>query len=263
VGTLRRKGRLAELARSPTTEPFRTNLKPLALPQQMRAAQGHPWPYPLPAAWSGRFDRSAGPEPYVRVEPLAVAEVVVDGAYEHGRWRHAVRHLRLRPDLGPADVTGEPRPGDGMAQTLSAPEAGSAGFGLHCARRYSAFLIRGGITLSRSQSARSTTQGVLVVAGACDSADWSPIDSAASHSQLAGVVAGLVFAGIVVILERQAPGRRPAEALTLFVAGFFTFALDGFFFGVVAGERTCPRAWTETMVAAGLLGFGLVLPGER
>jgi hypothetical protein len=74
---------------------------------------------------------------------------------------------------------------------------------------------------------------------------------------LAGVVAGLVFAGIVVMLERQAaPVRRPAEALTMFLAGFFTFALDGFFFSVVAGERTCVRAWTETMVAAGLLGYG-------
>jgi hypothetical protein len=96
----------------------------------------------------------------------------------------------------------------------------------------------------------------MVAPVACDSADWSPIGSAASHSQLAGVVAGLVFAGIVVILERQASTRRPAEALTMFVAGFFTFALDGFFFAVVAGERTCARAWTETMVAAGLLGFG-------
>ncbi|MCO8276157.1 hypothetical protein M1L60_36830 [Actinoplanes sp. TRM 88003] len=96
-----------------------------------------------------------------------------------------------------------------------------------------------------------------MIGSACTTEDWSPIGSAASHSQLAGVVAGLVFAGIVVILERQAPAqRRPAEALTLFVAGFFTFALDAFFFGVVAGERTCDRAWTETMVAAGLLGFG-------
>ncbi|MEU4426451.1 hypothetical protein AB0F81_37995, partial [Actinoplanes sp. NPDC024001] len=94
------------------------------------------------------------------------------------------------------------------------------------------------------------------MATSCDAVDWSPIASAGSHAQLAGVVAGLVFAGIVVILERQGQGRRPAEALTLFVAGFFTFALDGFFFGVVAGERTCPRAWTETMIAAGLLGYG-------
>ncbi len=95
-----------------------------------------------------------------------------------------------------------------------------------------------------------------MVATACDSVDWNPIGSATAHSQLAGVVAGLVFAGIVVILERQAPARRPAEALTMFLAGFFTFALDGFIFGVVAGERTCTRAWTETMVAAGLMGFG-------
>lgn len=92
----------------------------------------------------------------------------------------------------------------------------------------------------------------------CDSVDWSPIASAGAHSQLAGVVAGLVFAGIVLILQRPGHTRRPAEALTLFIAGFFTFALDSFYFAVVAGERTCARAWTETMVASGLLGFGAV-----
>jgi hypothetical protein len=101
-----------------------------------------------------------------------------------------------------------------------------------------------------------TSKGDGVIVGGCDSADWNPIASAVSHSQLAGVVAGLVFAGIVVVLQRQARARRPAEALTMFLAGFFTFALDSFFFSVVAGERTCPRAWTETMLAAGLLGFG-------
>jgi ATP-dependent DNA ligase len=68
------------------------------------AVGGHPWPQPLPVAWSGRFDRSAGPQEYVRVAPLVVAEIVVDAAYEQGRWRHAVRPLRLRPDLGPGDV---------------------------------------------------------------------------------------------------------------------------------------------------------------
>ncbi|MGN9909895.1 hypothetical protein ACTMTJ_20315 [Phytohabitans sp. LJ34] len=94
--------------------------------------------------------------------------------------------------------------------------------------------------------------------GTCESigVDWNPIGSAGLHSQLTGVVASLVFAGIVVILERRSPTRRSLEALALFVVGFFTFALDSFFFAVVAGERTCARAWTETMIAAGLLGFG-------
>ncbi|MFC6021411.1 hypothetical protein ACFP2T_35235 [Plantactinospora solaniradicis] len=42
----------------------------------------------------------------------------------------------------------------------------------------------------------------------------------------------------------------------MFIAGLVTFALDSFLFGVIAGERTCPRVWTETTVAAGMLGVG-------
>lgn len=42
---------------------------------------------------------------YLPVEPLLIAEIVVDQAYEGGRWRHPVRHLRLRPDLQPSDVS--------------------------------------------------------------------------------------------------------------------------------------------------------------
>ncbi|GAA3945467.1 hypothetical protein [Actinoplanes auranticolor] len=62
-----------------------------------------PWPQPLPAAWSGQLDRRE-PQPYVQVAPLLVVEIVVDQAYERGRYRHPVRHLRLRPDLAPDDV---------------------------------------------------------------------------------------------------------------------------------------------------------------
>jgi hypothetical protein len=35
---------------------------------------------------------------------LLVAEFDADPAYESGRWRHSVRYLRIRSDLGPADV---------------------------------------------------------------------------------------------------------------------------------------------------------------
>ncbi|MEU4594317.1 hypothetical protein [Micromonospora aurantiaca (nom. illeg.)] len=63
----------------------------------------HPWPDPLPAAWSGQFER---PEPlrYAQVEPAVVAEIQVDTAYEHHRWRHRVRYARPRPDLSVYDV---------------------------------------------------------------------------------------------------------------------------------------------------------------
>jgi ATP-dependent DNA ligase len=63
----------------------------------------HPWPRPLPARWSGHFDRPE-PLPYIQVEPSLVAEIDVDTAYEHHRWRHGVRHVRIRPDLSIYDV---------------------------------------------------------------------------------------------------------------------------------------------------------------
>jgi ATP-dependent DNA ligase len=64
---------------------------------------GHPWPVRLPAGWVGGLSGQALVE-YVRVEPAVVAEVRVDVAAEHGRWRHPVRYLRRRGDLTPADV---------------------------------------------------------------------------------------------------------------------------------------------------------------
>jgi hypothetical protein len=90
----------------------------------------------------------------------------------------------------------------------------------------------------------------------CDSLAWNPLGSASAHSQLAGVVASLVFAGIVLLLQRGVPAQRQTQAVSLLIAGFFTFALDSFLFGVIAGEQICARAWTETMVAAGMLGIG-------
>ncbi|MGC4797158.1 ATP-dependent DNA ligase [Micromonospora saelicesensis] len=63
----------------------------------------HPWPQPLPASWTGQLDRPQ-PLPYSPVLPTIVAEIDVDTAYEHHRWRHHVRYLRPRLDLTPADV---------------------------------------------------------------------------------------------------------------------------------------------------------------
>lgn len=83
---------------------------PLTLSQRQEAARmltpadgEHPWPHPLPAAWIGQLDLRE-PQRYAQVKPLLIAEIVVDQAYEYGRFRHAVRHLRLRADLDPADV---------------------------------------------------------------------------------------------------------------------------------------------------------------
>ncbi|WIN00633.1 ATP-dependent DNA ligase [Actinoplanes oblitus] len=62
------------------------------------AGPDHPWPQPLPAGWTGRFDRRE-PQPFVAVTPDTVVEIAVDEAAENGRWRHPVRYVRPRLEL--------------------------------------------------------------------------------------------------------------------------------------------------------------------
>jgi ATP-dependent DNA ligase len=101
LGRFDRDGRLRYVGRTgPLTVPQRREVAELATP--IEPGGSHPWPQPLPASWS-RFDRG-DPVTYQPVRPLLVAEFDADPAYESGRWRHSVRYLRIRSDLGPADV---------------------------------------------------------------------------------------------------------------------------------------------------------------
>lgn len=99
-GRLRYAGRTAPLAAA-----ARAELAPLLTQSGTRrdGRTNHPWPKPLPAGWSGSFDRT-GPLEYRQVAPVIVAEIQVDSAYEHTRWRHAVRFVRMRGDLSVFDV---------------------------------------------------------------------------------------------------------------------------------------------------------------
>ncbi|MFD0687602.1 hypothetical protein [Actinomadura fibrosa] len=63
----------------------------------------HSWPEEVPAGWAVGLPGMAEPIPYTRVVPDVVMEIGVDAAAENGRWRHAVRYLRRRADLSPAD----------------------------------------------------------------------------------------------------------------------------------------------------------------
>ncbi|MEU4428779.1 ATP-dependent DNA ligase [Actinoplanes sp. NPDC024001] len=67
------------------------------VPHLRAPVTGHPWPRPLPAGWAGPFDQRE-PLDFVPVEPELIAEIEADEAFEHGRWRHAVRYVRLRTD---------------------------------------------------------------------------------------------------------------------------------------------------------------------
>ncbi|TDC81355.1 hypothetical protein E1193_15080 [Micromonospora sp. KC606] len=107
IGRYDRRGRLRYTGRTPLRAPQRRELarllSPLRPAERIGAPVTHPWPQPLPANWSGQFDR---PEPlrYVQVQPTVVAEIDVDTAFEHHRWRHRVRYLRPRLDLSVYDV---------------------------------------------------------------------------------------------------------------------------------------------------------------
>ena len=55
------------------------------------------WPWPLPARWVG-FHQDE-PLQYLPVRPIAPVEVLADHAFEHGRYRHSLRLVRIRPDV--------------------------------------------------------------------------------------------------------------------------------------------------------------------
>ncbi|MEU9740159.1 ATP-dependent DNA ligase [Micromonospora chersina] len=106
LGRLDRRGRLRYTGRShPLTTGQAVQLAALLTPSRLPRPGmiTHPWPQPLPASWSGQLDR---PEslPYVQVDPIVVAEIDADVAFEHQRWRHRVRYARARPDTSVYDV---------------------------------------------------------------------------------------------------------------------------------------------------------------
>lgn len=94
----------------------------------------------------------------------------------------------------------------------------------------------------------------------CARASWSPVAAATAQSQLAGVLAGFVFAGLILLLGQSKSGPARIHTISLFTAGFLILGLDSFLFSLVSGETgeeaSCPRVWSESLVASGLLGLG-------
>jgi hypothetical protein len=106
LGRLDVDGRLHYTGRGhPLAAQQRRELAPLLARclQRRRGGIDHPWPQPLPAAWSGQLERSE-PLPYIQVEPSVVAEIQVDTAFERSRWRHRVHYQRPRPDMSVYDA---------------------------------------------------------------------------------------------------------------------------------------------------------------
>ena len=92
----------------------------------------------------------------------------------------------------------------------------------------------------------------------CANAGWSAVTSAGANTTLAGVLAGFMLNGIVVLLSSTMTNIGKVRALGLLFAAFVALGLDSYLFGLVTGDSSCHRAWTEAMLAAGLLGIGAV-----
>ncbi|MBX6750765.1 MAG: hypothetical protein IRY85_14020 [Micromonosporaceae bacterium] len=83
-----------------------------------------------------------------------------------------------------------------------------------------------------------------------------PTVMASSLSEVAGVLAGLVFAGIVVLLGGANHRVQRIRATMLLVSGLFAMVVASVFFAIISGETICLRALGLQAVAVSLLGVG-------
>jgi hypothetical protein len=92
----------------------------------------------------------------------------------------------------------------------------------------------------------------------CANVGWSAVTSAGANATLAGVLAGFMLNGIVVLLSQKISEFAKVRALGLLFTAFVALSLDSYLFGLVTGDSSCRQAWSEAMLAAGLLGMGAV-----
>ena len=103
----------------------------------------------------------------------------------------------------------------------------------------------------------------------CPGSSWDTVTAATAMAQLAGVIGGFVFAGIVVLLSQPRPetdqtaqqaGSDRLRALIPFIATFIAMGLNAYVFGLISGEAgdACRRVWTATVIASGMLAIGTV-----
>jgi hypothetical protein len=95
----------------------------------------------------------------------------------------------------------------------------------------------------------------------CHNLDWSPITAAASQSNISVILAGFVFAAMIVVLSVRAHSlqREAAQALKLLFTAFFGLLVNSYLLGDITGEQTCPRAETTEALTGGSLGTFAVI----
>jgi hypothetical protein len=99
--------------------------------------------------------------------------------------------------------------------------------------------------------------------GSCVGAfDWSVTDAASGQSTLAGVLAGFVFGGVVVVLSVRVASRteEAAMALKLLFCAFLGLAVAAYLLADLAGDKNCLRATSEAALSGGILGtFAIIM----
>lgn len=100
-----------------------------------------------------------------------------------------------------------------------------------------------------------------------DDFHWSIVASASTNSTLAGVLAGFLFTGIVMLFGRPSPEIEDSQTISLFSAALLALGLDSYLFSLITGSRpetgdgevvteACMRVWTQGMPASGMLAVG-------
>ncbi|MFH8371385.1 hypothetical protein [Streptomyces sp. NPDC018031] len=96
LGRLDEEGTLRPVGRS---TPLRPDAARDLAERLTPAGPGHPWEgVRFTTSWGSRT-----PLDVVLVEPVLVAEIMVDTALERGAWRHPVRFARIRMDVAVTD----------------------------------------------------------------------------------------------------------------------------------------------------------------
>ncbi len=96
----------------------------------------------------------------------------------------------------------------------------------------------------------------------CPPVAWNVVQAAESLSSLAGLIAGFMLTGLIVLLVERRRHFHPmlVPGLTLFFSGFISLGLNAYVFALVSGEApgACRRIWTAAAVSSGMLATGVI-----
>lgn len=101
--------------------------------------------------------------------------------------------------------------------------------------------------------------GATVAASCGGTTAFDPTVSSPSYSTLAGVVAGVVFTGIVLLIGSRDPAHGESDrraALEVLTPTFFVMLICSFLFAEVSGETICSKANALALSAGTLLAVG-------